>query len=138
MRQADCVQVPCVHHPHLSGPPFRRACQASYIRKQEIAAREFRTEIERAEFSAVDWVDEYQSAIKRKDLSGRSALDHATRRCFVDIEKCLQASITRCAAALVCRHSGRCVLDAWLPLGCSTQPLVPLPCPSLSQDRAPT
>jgi hypothetical protein len=75
-----------------------RACQANHLRHLELEAREFRTEIERAEFAAVDWVDEYESAIKRKDLLGRTALDHANRKCYFDIAKCVEASVTRVAA----------------------------------------
>ena len=72
-----------------------RACQANHARKLDLEAREFRTEIERAEFAAVDWVDEYESAIKRKDFLGRSALDHANRKCYFDIAKCVDACLQR-------------------------------------------
>ena len=75
--------------------PLARACQANHLRKLELEAREFRTEIERAEFAAVDWVDEYESAIRRKDKSGKTALDHANRHCLFDIAKCVEASLAR-------------------------------------------
>ena len=56
---------------------IRRACNAHHLRKVEAESKAFRTEIERNEFLSVDWVDEYEAALVRKDLSGRTAMDHA-------------------------------------------------------------
>jgi hypothetical protein len=56
----------------------------------------FRTEIERTEFLAVDWVDEFEVALKRKDLTRMSAMDYASAKDYFDIAKTLIQAFDRC------------------------------------------
>ncbi len=72
-----------------------RASQNGNLRKVEADGRSFRTEIERAEFLAVDWVDEYEAALFRKDLAGRTAVDYAARNGHTPVVEALRVAETR-------------------------------------------
>ena len=83
---------------HIGFHDFCRANQANYARKLEADAKSFRTEIERYEFLAVDWVDEYEAAVTRVDPAGLTAADLALRKCHTSVAATLQAAVERYAA----------------------------------------
>ncbi len=74
---------------------FRRANQAHYQRKLQADAKGFRTDIERLEFLAVDWADEYEAALTRKDALGKTAIDMARRKGHMSVVAALQAAEER-------------------------------------------
>ncbi len=75
------------------------ACHAAHLRTVELASRYFRTDIERAEFAAVDWVDEYEASVTRKDFKRRVAMDMANATGNFEIAKCLMQALDRWASS---------------------------------------
>jgi ankyrin repeat protein len=93
---------------------FDRASHACHLRRIEAESKSFRTEIERFEFLSVDWVDEYECALVRKDKRGRTALDHAMLAGSLDAVQALQAAYQRYVMMLCGVEKPAWVMGAWL------------------------
>jgi ankyrin repeat protein len=74
---------------------FDRASHACHLRRIDAESKPFRTEIERSEFLSVDWVDEYECALTRRDKRGRTAMDYAKLSGCLEAVQALQTAYQR-------------------------------------------